>query len=77
MPTAILMLSVICSSSPATRDPAFSRTAEHGLLSKGHIKGAIRTAGGTIEELPSGAFTFKGWEKRSPVQGRIQRDSRK
>ena len=35
--------------------------------------------GGTIESLPSGAFKFKGWEKRSPVEGRVQRflDSRR
>lgn len=29
--------------------------------------------GGTIEELPSGAFRFKGWSQQSPVQGRVQR----
>ena len=29
--------------------------------------------GGTIEELPSGAVKFKSWEKRSPVQGRVER----
>ncbi len=28
---------------------------------------------GTVEELPSGAFTFKDWTKRSPVEGRVQR----
>ena len=35
--------------------------------------------GRTVEELPSGSFKFKTWERRDPTAGRIQRflESRK
>ncbi len=40
-----------------------------------HFRGRDSTGGwlcGTVEEPPSGAFTFKGWTKRSPVEGRVK-----
>ena len=76
-----------CESQKPSRSPSVQRQIEGrswsvGGYTKREYKGRDSQGnriGGTIEELPSGAFTFKGWSKRSPVAGRVQRflDSRK
>ena len=70
------------SRSPSVQRQIEGRSWSVGGYTKREYKGRDSQGnrrGGTIEELPSGAFTFKGWSKRSPVAGRVQRflDSRK
>ena len=65
------------------RRPAFSRQTEIegrrwsvGGYTRREFRGRDSQGnriGGTIEELPSGSFKFKGWTRESPVQGRVQR----
>ena len=70
-----------CESQKSSRSPSVQQQIEGrawslGGYTKRQFKGRDSQGnriGGTIEELPSGAFMFKGWTKRSAAEGRVQR----